>query len=469
MPRPFIHDDFLLHSSKASALFHEFAKECPILDYHCHLPPQDIAANRTWENLTQLWLGGDHYKWRALRANGVPERLVTGDAPDREKFQAWAETVPQTLCNPLYHWTHVELKRYFGIDELLDGSSAQRIWDQTCEQLRSADFSCHGILARSRVHALCTTDDPIDDLKHHAAIAAAGASPARVLPTFRPDKAMAVESPDFKAYVQALGAASDCEISSFSMFLKALEKRHDYFHAHGCRLSDHGLNRPYGEECTPAQAALIFDKTMAGGAPTTEESAEFKAAMLFEFGRMNHAKGWVQQIHFGVLRNVNPRTFKTLGPDTGFDTIGDAPVASGLVNMLGRLESANALTKTILYNLNPADNELIATLIGCFQDGSTPGKIQFGSGWWFLDQKDGIERQLRALGNQGLLSRFVGMLTDSRSFLSYSRHEYFRRVLCNMLGDEMERGLLPDDLALVGGMVCDICFGNAEAYFRLDA
>ncbi|HNX95168.1 MAG TPA: glucuronate isomerase [Holophaga sp.] len=469
MPRPFIHDDFLLHSSTASALFHEFARECPILDYHCHLPPQDIATNRTWENLTQLWLGGDHYKWRALRANGVPERLVTGDAPDREKFQAWAETVPKTLCNPLYHWTHVELKRYFGIDELLDGSSAQRIWDQTSEQLRSAEFSCHGILARSRVRALCTTDDPIDDLKHHAAIAASGKSPARVLPTFRPDKAMAVESPDFKAYVQAIGAASDCDISSFSTFVKALEKRHDYFHAHGCRLSDHGLNRPYGEECTPAQAALIFDKAMAGSAPSAEESAQFKAAMLFEFGRMNHAKGWVQQIHFGVMRNVNPRTFKTLGPDTGFDTIGDAPVASGLVNMLGRLESANALTKTILYNLNPADNELIATLIGCFQDGSTPGKIQFGSGWWFLDQKDGIERQLRALGNQGLLSRFVGMLTDSRSFLSYSRHEYFRRVLCNLLGDDMERGLLPDDLALVGGMVRDICFGNAEAYFSLGA
>jgi len=468
MHRPFIHQDFLLSNPAASTLFHEFASNCPILDYHCHLPQQDIARNRTWENLSQLWLGGDHYKWRAMRANGIPERLITGNAPDQEKFQAWAETVPKALCNPLYHWTHLELKRYFGIDELLDGHSAQRIWDHTCERLRSPELSCRGILQESQVRGLCTTDDPTDNLEHHAAIAADPSCAVRVLPTFRPDRAMAVESPaTFRAYVEALGACANSDTTSFAGFLTAIEKRHDYFHQHGCRLSDHGLDRPYGEECSRPQAMLIFEKAMSGITPGLDEIAQFKSAMLFEFGRLNYAKGWVQQLHIGALRNVNPRMCRELGPDTGFDSIGDAPVARGLAQLLGRLEEAGVLTKTIIYNLNPADNELMATLIGCFQDGSTPGKIQFGSGWWFLDQKDGIERQLRALGNQGLLSRFVGMLTDSRSFLSYSRHEYFRRVLCNRLGTEIEQGLLPHDLDLVGSMVRDICFHNAEAYFDL--
>lgn len=464
---PFIHDDFLLGSAWARSLFHEFASNCPILDYHCHLPPADIAINRRWENLAQLWLGGDHYKWRALRANGIPEHLITGAAPDREKFQAWAETVPKTLCNPLYHWTHLELKRVFGIDELLDGQSAQRIWDQTREALKQESHSCRGLLQGFKVRALCTTDDPADDLEPHAALAQEGFE-TRVLPTFRPDRAMAIEREDFRTYAEALGGLTNVDTHRFQGFLKALDHRHAYFHQHGCRLSDHGLDRPYGAPCTEAQASQIFNKAMSGSTPDAEDIARFKSAMLFEFGRMNHARGWAQQFHLGALRNVNPRMFRKIGPDTGFDTIGDAPMAEGLAAMLGRLEAEDCLTRTIVYNLNPADNELMATLIGCFQDGSTPGKIQFGSGWWFLDQKDGIERQLRALGNQGLLSRFVGMLTDSRSFLSCARHEYFRRVLCNFLGEEMTHGLLPQDLELVGGLVRDLCFGNANIYFRLE-
>jgi len=466
MKLPFIHEDFLLANRSAVALYRGFAEDQPILDYHCHLSPKEIAENRRWENLTQLWLQGDHYKWRAMRANGVPEQLITGSAPDREKFLAWAATVPKTLCNPLYHWTHLELKRTFDIETLLDENSAAHIWDTCNERLASPEFSCRSLIEKARVKVLCTTDDPIDGLEHHAVLASDPSFPVKVLPAFRPDRAMAMEVPAiFRDYAESLGAAAQVDIATFGGFLEALYHRHKFFHERGCRLSDHGLNRPHAEDCTESQAAGIYAKVLGGTQPSPLEVSQFKSAMLLAFGVMDHTKGWVQQYHIGALRSVNVRMHRQLGPDTGFDAIGDRPVARGLAKLLARLDEEDHLPRTIIYNLNPADNEVMAALAGCFQDGITPGKIQFGSAWWFLDQKDGIERQLRCLASLGLLSRFIGMLTDSRSFLSYSRHEYFRRVLCNLLGEEMEKGLLPDDLDLVGGMVRDICYGNAEAYF----
>ena len=470
MQETFITDNFLLHNETAVALYHEYARDMPILDYHCHLPPDQIAEDRQFENLTQIWLHGDHYKWRAMRANGVPERFCTGEATDWEKFEQWARTVPRTLRNPLYHWTHLELNRPFGInDRLLCPETARGIWDECNAKLAQPEFSCRGIMRRMNVVLVCTTDDPVDTLEHHAAIRADRSMPVKVLPAFRPDKAMAVESPEqFNAWVDRLAEVSGVDIKDLDSFLDAIRRRHDFFHAAGCRLSDHGLETFYAEEYTESEVQAVFRRIRRGNDLRPEEILKFKSAMLHEFALLDHEKGWTQQFHFGAMRSTNTRMLKMLGPDTGFDSIGDFEVARPLARFLDRLDRDDRLAKTILYNLNPADNDLTATMIGNFQDGSRPGKMQFGSGWWFLDQKDGMEKQLDSLSNQGLLSRFVGMLTDSRSFLSYTRHEYFRRILCNLLGAEIEQGLLPRDIALVGLMVQDICYNNAAEYFGFD-
>jgi glucuronate isomerase len=457
---PFIADDFLLHNTTARRLYREYAEPQPILDYHCHLPPADVAANRRFGNLFEIWLEGDHYKWRAMRANGVPERYCTGDADPYEKFLAWAATVPRCLRNPLYHWTHLELKRYFGIDELLDQQSAPRI-------LKDDELSAQGILAKFDVRAVCTTDDPADPLEHHVAIRRAGLA-TKVFPTFRPDRALQVDDPTvFNPWVDRLGATAQKQIASLTEFTDALSSRHQDFHAIGGRLSDHGLPHCYATPCTESDASQIFAHARAGRAASPHEHEQFASYLMLLFGRLDAAAGWTKQLHLGARRNVNSRMMETLGRDTGYDSIGDYPQVDGLARYLDRLEQEQALPKTILYNNNPVDNYPMATMIGNFQDGSVAGKLQFGSGWWYLDQKDGIEWQIDALSNVGLLSHFVGMLTDSRSFMSYPRHEYFRRVVCNMLGAEMERGELPDDQAMVGKMVEDICFNNARRYLSL--
>ncbi|HXC98041.1 MAG TPA: glucuronate isomerase [Verrucomicrobiae bacterium] len=463
----FIHDGFLLQTRTARRLYHQFAEAEPILDYHCHLSPQDIAENRQFKNLFEIWLEGDHYKWRAMRSNGVAERFCTGAADPFAKFQAWAATVPHTVRNPLYHWTHLELKRYFGIDELLDEATAARIWKAANEQLASPRLSAQGILKKFRVKALCTTDDPTSDLKHHKAIAASDLA-TQVLPAFRPDKALVVHKPElFNQWVESLGEAANVEIRTFSKFLEALAARHESFHALGCRLSDHGMDRCYSDFCSEKTAGAIFARAQKGKAASEEEHAQFAAFMMLFFGRLDAEKGWTKQLHLGALRNCNTRLMRQLGPDTGFDSMDDIPQARSLAAYLDRLEQENALPKTIIYNNNPTDNYLFATMAGNFQDGKTPGKIQFGSGWWFLDQKEGIQWQLNALSNIGLLSRFVGMVTDSRSFMSYPRHEYFRRVLCNLIGRDVENGEIPDDEILVGTMIANICYGNARQYLAL--
>ncbi|MCX6214146.1 glucuronate isomerase [Spirosoma sp.] len=466
MKKSFLTDNFLLQTETAQKLYHEFAKPMPIIDYHCHLPPDQIANDLTFDNLTQLWLYGDHYKWRAMRANGVDESYCTGKQDDFAKFQKWAETVPYTLRNPLYHWTHLELQRYFGITETLNGNSARRIYDSCTEQLQLPDFSVRNLLRRMNVETVCTTDDPVDSLEHHQKLLDAGFE-ISVLPTFRPDKAMAVEdAAAFNQYVTRLEAASNREIRKFNDFLDALRQRHDYFAAMGCKLSDHGLEQIYAEDYTEAEIHAIFDKLrQAGQALTEAEILKFKSAMLVYLAEMDWEKGWTQQFHLGALRNNNSRMLRQLGPDTGWDSIGDFSQARALARFLDRLDTTDKLAKTILYNLNPGDNELMATMIGNFNDGSVAGKVQFGSGWWFLDQKEGMERQLNALSNMGLLSRFVGMLTDSRSFLSYPRHEYFRRILCNLFGNDIENGELPDDIDWTGQVVQKICYGNAKSYF----
>jgi glucuronate isomerase len=463
--KSFIHDDFLLYSKTARDLYHGYAEKMPIFDYHCHIPPQDIATDRQFANLTQIWLYGDHYKWRAMRTNGVDEKFCTGNATDLEKFEKWAETVPQTLRNPLYHWTHLELKRFFGIDLLLNPQTARKIWDECNAKLNTKEYSVRNIIRMANVHTICTTDDPVDTLEHHQAIRASGFE-VNVLPAWRPDKAMMVEDPAvFNAYIGKLESAAGMEIQEYDSFMEALEKRHHFFHESGCRLSDHGIETAYAEEYTLGEIREIFRKIRNGKNLTQQEILKFKSAMLVEFGIMDYRRGWTQQFHLGALRNNNSRLFRLLGPDTGFDSIGDFEIARPLSRLLDRLDSNNQLAKTILYNLNPRDNELIATMVGNFQDGTVPGKIQFGSGWWFLDQKDGMQKQMQALSSLGLLSRFVGMLTDSRSFLSYTRHEYFRRTLCNLLGEDVEKGEIPADMELLGRMVENICFNNAFQYF----
>jgi glucuronate isomerase len=463
----FITENFLLHNETAIALYHTYAKEQPIIDYHCHLPPQEIAENKKFANLTQIWLYGDHYKWRAMRTNGVNERFVTGDASDWEKFLAWAETVPKTLRNPLYHWTHMELKRPFGIsDKLLNKDTAKAIWEACNAKLAQDEFSVRGILQQFKVRLVCTTDDPTDSLEYHQSIRQDTGFNIRVLPAFRPDKGMTVEnSAAFREWVGKLAAAAEIDIINFSDYLAALRKRRDFFHSQGCRLSDHGVETVYAEDYTETEIKNIFGKALAGSSLDHRDILKFKSAMFHELGLMYHEKGWTQQFHIGALRNNNSRMFRTLGPDTGFDSIGDFEIARPLAKLLNQLDDGNKLPKTILYNLNPRDNELMATMIGNFQDGSVAGKMQYGSAWWFLDQLDGMKKQLEALSNMGLLSRFIGMITDSRSFLSYPRHDYFRRLLCNMLGEDMEKGLIPNDTALVGNMIADISFNNANEYF----
>ena len=462
----FLDENFLLNSETARRLYFDYAEPEPVLDYHNHLPPREIAEDRRFANLFEIWLEGDHYKWRAMRANGVEEQFCTGGATPYEKFLAWARTVPYTLRNPLYHWTHLELQRYFGIKELLDERTAPAIWARANELLAGPGLSARGILRRFRVTALCTTDDPADDLAHHKSIAASG-FPVAVYPAFRPDRALEVHLPErWNQWLGRLEAATNREIPNLTQLLDALEDRHSYFHSQGCRLSDHGLTSCPAEDTTASAAAAIFLKARGGQAASPEEHAQFASFLMIHLGRLDARKNWTKQLHLGARRSVNSRMLALAGPDTGFDTIGDYPQAHGLARFLDTLERENALPKMILYNLNPADNYAFAALIGNFQ-GGVPGRIQFGSGWWFLDQKEAIEWQLNALSNCGLLSRFIGMLTDSRSFMSFPRHEYFRRVLSNLIGEEMERGELPDDLELAGRMVRDICYGNARAYLRL--
>lgn len=464
----YLDEQFLLHSPTAVRLFHEVAKDQPILDYHCHLSPKEIATDHRWENLAELWLGGDHYKWRLLRANGIDEELITGKSSPREKFQAWAETVPFTLRNPIHHWTHLELRRYFGIETLLSPATADEIWEKANARLAEHDFSARCILKKFDVRMVGTTDDPADSLDDHLAIAAEGFS-TKVLPTFRPDKVFQVDRPDlFNAWLGRLESISSVSIHSLSDLLGALQKRHDAFHSAGARLSDHGLDRCPALHCSDAEASLIFDKARAGRAVNAEEKEKFSFYLMVFFGQLDAARGWTKQLHLGPMRNTNSQMFGKLGADSGFDTIGDTQQGPALVAYLDALASGGTLPKVVLYNINPSDNYLFAALTGAFQDGSVPGKIQFGSGWWFLDQKNGMELQLDALSSTGLLSRFVGMLTDSRSFLSFPRHEYFRRILCNLIGTEADRGELPDDFEALAGLIRAVCFGNANSHFGLN-
>ena len=465
MSKLFMGEDFLLQTKTAQLLYEEYAKQMPIIDYHCHLSPQQIAEDIKFENLTQAWLYGDHYKWRAMRTSGVDEAYCTGNKTDYEKFEKWAATVPYTMRNPLYHWTHLELKRYFGINELLDPATAKSVYENASAQIQTDGFSIRNLIRKMNVKVICTTDDPIDTLEYHKKIAASGFE-VKVIPAFRPDKAMDVSNSDaFFDYVKRLESVTNLSISSFEDFLFALQNRHDYFATMGCNVSDHGLEEIYAEDFTGNEVEAIFNKIYGGKFLNELEQRKFKSCMLLHFAEWDWEKGWIQQYHLGALRNNNSRMMQLLGADTGWDSIGDFSQAKNLAKFLNKLDVENKLAKTILYNLNPADNELMATMIGNFNDGSVAGKVQFGSAWWFLDQKDGIERQLNALSNMGLVSRFVGMLTDSRSFLSYPRHEYFRRIVCNMFGDEIENGELPNDLPWVGKIIQDISCNNAVNYF----
>jgi glucuronate isomerase len=463
----FLSEDFLLENPVAVDLYHRYAADLPIIDYHCHLSPEQMAGDHRFASITEAWLDGDHYKWRAMRANGVNERYCTGDASAWEKFDAWARTVPDTLRNPLYHWTHMELRRPFGVDDLLSPATARAVFDRCNARLQEDGFTTMGLLRGFRVAVVCTTDDPADDLRHHARLAERRDPATRVYPTWRPDRIFAVDDPAaFNAYVAKLEQASGRAVGgTLSSLLDALKARHDAFHAMGCRASDHGLETLWAEPATTAELDAAFGALRAGRAPAAADALKLQSALVYELALFDHARGWAQQFHLGALRNTNTRMRRTLGPDTGFDSIGDFEVARPLARFLDRLDDTNQLAKTILYNLNPRDNALLAAMIGNFQDGSVPGKMQYGSGWWFLDQLHGMTDQMNALSNMGLLSRFVGMVTDSRSFLSYSRHDYFRRLLCNLLGEDVRRGYLPDDRALLGAMVRNVCFFNARNYF----
>jgi glucuronate isomerase len=463
----FLDEHFLLNTKTAQQLYHGHAAKMPIIDYHCHLPPDQIANDINFNNLTHVWLYGDHYKWRAMRTNGVDESYCTGNKSDYEKFEKWAATVPYTVRNPLYHWTHLELQRYFDVHELLDQRSARKIYDACTEKLQSKEYSVRNLLRKMNVKVVCTTDDPVDSLEHHKKIKDDGFE-IKILPAYRPDKAMnADDAASFNDYVAKLEAASGTSISSYDEYLDALKNRHDFFASMGCSVSDHGLEQVYAEDYTDAEIKTAFHQVRAGTQLSYEQRLKFKSAMLYQFAIWDHEKGWVQQYHLGALRNNNSRMMRQLGADTGWDSIGDFSQGRALAKFLDRLDANNKLTKTIIYNLNPADNELMATMIGNFNDGSVAGKVQFGSAWWFLDQKDGMIRQINALSNMGLLSKFVGMLTDSRSFLSYPRHEYFRRLLCNLFGEEIENGELPQqEMQWIGKIVEDICYNNAKQYFN---
>lgn len=465
--KPFIHEDFLLQSETAKHLYHNFAKSLPIIDYHCHLDPKMVAEDHQFSSITELWLGGDHYKWRTLRANGVAEKYITGDASDWEKFQKWAETIPYAMRNPLYHWTHLELKTCFGIDKVLNPDTAKEIFDECNAKLQLPEYSAKNLMRKYKVEVVCTTDDPIDSLEYHKQIKESGFE-IKVLPTWRPDKAMAVESAAaFKTYIDTLSSVSGIKINSFKEIIDALLIRHKYFEELGCRLSDHGMEEFYAEDYTEAEIEAIFSKVYGGTELCECEIKKFKSAMLVEFGKMDADTGWAQQFHYGVIRNNNTKMFKAIGADTGFDSITQVITAKNMAKYFDTLNSMDKLTKTIIYNLNPSDNTMLATMIGNFQDGSVPGKMQFGAGWWFLDQKDGMEQQMNALSLQGLLSRFVGMLTDSRSFVSYARHEYFRRIMCNLIATDVEKGEIPaSEMSRIEQMVADISYYNAKNYFN---
>ncbi|MGZ5220681.1 MAG: glucuronate isomerase [Chitinophagaceae bacterium] len=464
--KQFLDENFLLKTKTAQRLYHEYAEGMPIIDYHCHLPPQQVAEDTQFENLTQAWLYGDHYKWRAMRINGVDESYCTGTKPDRDKFQKWAETVPYTLRNPLYHWTHLELQRYFDTDEVLNGDTAQKIYNDSTAKLQSPPWSVRNLLRKMNVKLVCTTDDPVDSLAHHRKIKDDGFE-IPILPAFRPDNAMNVScAAKFNAYIEKLEAVTNIAVSSFDDFLQALQNRHDFFASMGCRVSDHGLEEVYADDFTGSEIDTIFTKIHGGKELNEVEQRKFRSAMLIHFAEWDWEKGWVQQFHLGALRNNNSRMTQAIGPDTGWDSIGDFSQGRALAKFLDKLDRNNKLAKSILYNLNPSDNELMATMISNFNDGSFAGKIQWGSAWWFLDQKDGMTRQINTLSNMGLLSRFVGMLTDSRSFLSFPRHEYFRRILCDLFGDEIENGELPNDLPWIGKVIQDICFNNNKNYFN---
>jgi glucuronate isomerase len=464
--KTFLDDNFLLNSEIAERLYHDFAKAMPVIDYHCHLPVQEIAADKNFDNLTQVWLNGDHYKWRAMRSNGVSEEYITGNRSDWEKFEKWAETVPYTLRNPLYHWTHLELQRYFDIHDILSPATARKIYDECTAKLQTPAYSVRNLLRKMRVTTIATTDDPLDNLQYHQQIKADGFN-IQILPAFRPDKAMQVDDlQGINSYIDKLELLSETKIRNFGGYLDALKARHDYFAANGCVISDHGLEHMYSESYTMQEVEEIFVKVRSMGVLQPKEVAQFKSAMLYAFALWDHEKGWVQQYHLGALRNNNNRLLRQLGPDTGFDSIGDFTQAEALSRFLDRLDKTNQLTKTILYNLNPADNEVMAAMVGNFNDGSVAGKVQWGSAWWFLDQKEGMTRQINSLSNLGLLSRFVGMLTDSRSFLSFPRHEYFRRLLCNLFAEDIQNGELPNDVEWIGKVIQDICYNNAKTYFN---
>ena len=469
MAKKFMDEDFLLETDSGKTLYHRYAESMPIYDYHCHIPVKDIRDNRRFENITQVWLYGDHYKWRAMRACGVDERLITGDAGDYEKFEAWAGVVPQTIGNPLYHWTHLELKRYFGVEELLCPETARGIYDKCSAMVDSDDFRVRSIISRSNVKVLCTTDSPLDKLEDHRALKEGLAWGTSVLPAFRPDPVLTIEDKTgFNAWIDKLEEVADKDICSFESLVEALWERHQFFTSMGCRLSDYGLEVPYAAPFTAGEAEDAFKKARSGDSCTGEQAMVFKSALLHALMKMHYRQDWTQQFHFCALRNNNSKGYASLGRDTGYDCIGDFSIGAALVKLLDDLDREDSLARTIVYSVNPVHNELIASVIGSFMDGKTPGKIQMGSAWWFSDQKDGMERQMTALANIGLLSKFVGMLTDSRSFLSYPRHEYFRRILCNMIGRDMDRGLIPDDMELVGNMVRDICFNNAVNYFGME-
>jgi len=462
----FLDEDFLLQSKTAQRLYHDYAAHMPIIDYHCHLPPDQIADDINFKNLTEIWLKGDHYKWRAMRANGVNEDYITGNKSDYEKFEQWAATVPYTLRNPLYHWTNLELQRYFGITDLLSPTTAKKIYDECSAKLQSWEYSVQKLIVAKNVEVICTTDDPLDDLFHHQKIKREGYK-VTILPAFRPDKAMnADDLTALNSYIHQLEAVTNISIDNFDTYLQALKSRHDYFAHNGCKLSDHGLEKLYADDYTDKEIAAIFTKIKSQHPLLPGEITKFKSAMLYHFAIWDHEKGWVQQYHLGALRNNSTRAYTQLGPDTGGDSIGDFSQGKSLSKFLDKLDSTDQLAKTILYNLNPADNEVMAAMTGNFNDGSVAGKIQFGSAWWFLDQKDGMTKQLNTLSNIGLISRMVGMLTDSRSFMSFPRHEYFRRILCNLFGEDIENGELPNDLPWTGQIIQDICYNNAKQYFN---
>ena len=464
--KTFLTKDFLLQTDFSKKLYHNFAKDLPIIDYHNHLPPNEIATDKQFKNITQVWLYGDHYKWRAMRAFGINEKYITGDASDKEKFLKWAEVVPFTIRNPLFHWTHLELKAYFGIDEILSPENAEDIYEKTSKILQEKTHSANGLLKLMNVESICTTDDPIDSLEHHIAIQK-DASKVKTYPTFRPDKAFAVENVNtYNKYLLKLEKVVNSSINNYDALLSALENRIDFFNENGCRLSDHGLGQLYFFETEKYDISLLFDKIKANKNLSEEEVFFFKSKTMIALGKMYHKKGWTQQLHLGAIRDNNKRLLSKLGPDTGFDSIGDFSQAEALSGYLNTLDSTNQLTKTIVYNLNPSNNEVFATMVGNFNDGTVKGKVQFGAAWWFLDQKDGMEKQIDTLSNQGLLSCFVGMLTDSRSFLSFPRHEYFRRILCNVIGNDVENGELPNDEKFLGKIVSDICYYNAKDYFN---